>query len=185
MFGVVEVLQYFWILKSLRTKNYFQFFITGRCWCFCCTIWTFCWVCPELLHLAHSHELLRSWLICPRPIVFSTHRGWTMSKHTVHSSKKYSKKSLIDESLEVNVAISRKICELICNTAFWRERWQETEMNKNIKDVQFLSLKNTLKRRKIIRCLEALLILYKVLFTSDNIILGFPQTTYNKLSDVL
>ena len=36
MFGVVEVLQYFWILKSLRTKNYFQFFITGCCCCFCC-----------------------------------------------------------------------------------------------------------------------------------------------------
>ena len=36
MFGVVEVLQYFWILKSLRTKNYFQFFIMGCCCCFCC-----------------------------------------------------------------------------------------------------------------------------------------------------
>ena len=36
-----------------------------------------------------------------------------MSKHTVHSSKKIFKKSLIDESLEVNNAISRKIRELI------------------------------------------------------------------------
>ena len=42
---------------------------------------------PEFAHLAHSQELLRSLLTFPSPGPFSTQRGWTMSRQTVHSKR--------------------------------------------------------------------------------------------------
>ena len=42
---------------------------------------------PELIHFAHSHELLKSGFTWPLPIVFSAHWGCMISRHTVHSNK--------------------------------------------------------------------------------------------------
>ena len=59
-----------------------------------------------------------------------------MSKHTVHSSKKYFKKSLNDESLEVNVAISRKKSRVNMQFSILTRKMTRNGNEKNIEDVQ-------------------------------------------------